>query len=105
MELGRRNHTQSQNSTFLGFIKEPPGNRESLETVAYFRPPYSTDASKSDRARNKIGRRQYKFDLNFDPYGGAVSREDKHSTLTYVYAVPGVDMVFAVGPAEQQWQG
>jgi hypothetical protein len=101
VELGRRTILNLRTLHCLGFIKEPPGNRESLEPVAYFRPPYSTNASKSDGARNKIGRRQYKFDLNFDPYGRAVSREDKHSTLTYVHAVSGVDMVFAVGPAEQ----
>jgi hypothetical protein len=88
-------------ATSLAFIQKPPSNCESLEPEAYFRPAYPTDASKSDGAPHITGSRQYKFDFNFDPQGRTVSHENKHSPLTYVHTVPGVDMVLAVGPAEQ----
>ena len=86
------------------FIYKSPSNRESPELVTHFNPAYPTDTMKPDGTWYPTESRQYKFDLNFDPDGRSLSREYKHSTLAYVQAAPGVVMVHAVGPAEQEWQ-
>ena len=75
------------------FIYKSPSDRESLELVAHFNPADSTDTMKPYGTWHPTERRQYKFDLNFDPERRGFIREYKHSTLANVYAVPGVVVV------------
>jgi len=82
------------------FIHELARNREALELVAHLNPTYPTNTMKPRGASHSAERRQNKFDLDFDSQRRSSCREYKHSALANVYAVAGVVMVHAVGPAE-----
>jgi len=58
----------------------------------------------SCRARHPAERWQYEFDLHVAPQRGSCGSQYKHPAMTNVYAVAGVVVAPAVGPAEQEWQ-
>jgi hypothetical protein len=78
--------------------------REPLEPIAHLDSAYATDAMKPYGTSYATESRQNKFDLDVDPHSGTGIREYKHSTVANVYAVAGVIVALAIGPAEQKWQ-
>jgi hypothetical protein len=78
--------------------------REPLEPIAHLDSAYATDAMKPYGTSYATESRQNKFDLDVDPHSGSRIREYKHSTVANVYAVAGVIVALAIGPAEQKWQ-
>lgn len=104
-KMATTNLTGSQACKPVGeFIYKSPSDRESLELEAHFNPADTTDTMKPYGTWHPTESRQYKFDLNFNPDGRGFGRKYKHSTLAYVYAVPAIVVVHAVGPAKQEWQ-